>query len=163
VGAAAPAIGAMTFAALDRPVALVFGSYSCPKLRSSAGELKRIAAEYHDQVSFRLVYISEAHADGGESQWQSTVNAREGIDLPAARSLDEKQEHAALCLRKLELPFAVVVDGMDSAAERAYQAWPSRLYLVNRDGRVAYQTRLGELDFHAGQLERAIREMLGTR
>jgi len=163
VGAAAPAIGAMTFAALDRPVALVFGSYSCPKLRSSAAELKRIAAEYHDRVSFRLVYISEAHADGGESQWQSTVNAREGIDLPAARSLDEKQEHAALCLRKLELPFAVVVDGMDSAAERAYQAWPSRLYLVNRDGRVAYQTRLGELDFHAGQLERAIREMLGTR
>ena len=76
---------------------------------------------------------------------------REGIDLPAARNLAEKQEHAALCLRKLSLPFAVVVDGMDAAAEHAYQAWPSRLYLVGRDGKVAFQTRLGELDFHAGR------------
>ena len=52
-----------------------------------------------------------------------------------------------MCLRKLTLPFAVEVDGMDAAAERAYQAWPSRLYLVGRDGKVAFQTRLGELDF----------------
>jgi len=52
---------------------------------------------------------------------------------------------------------------MDAAAERAYQAWPSRLYLVGRDGKVAFQTRLGELDFHADALERAIREMLARR
>jgi tetratricopeptide (TPR) repeat protein len=164
VGAAAPAVGTLTFAGLARPVVLVFGSYTCPKLRSSAADLKRIAAQYHERVDFRLVYISEAHADGGpEAQWQSTINQKEGIDLPAARNLAEKQDHAALCLRRLTLPFGVVVDGMDAAAERAYQAWPSRLYLVGRDGKVAFQTRLGELDFHADDLERAIREMLARR
>jgi tetratricopeptide (TPR) repeat protein len=164
IGAAAPAVGTLTFVGLKRPVALVFGSYTCPKLRSSAADLKRIAEQYHERVDFRLVYISEAHANGGaESQWQSTINQKEGIDLPAARNLAEKQEHAALCLRRLTLPFGVVVDGMDAAAERAYQAWPSRLYLVGRDGKVAFQTRLGELDFHADDLERAIREMLARR
>jgi tetratricopeptide (TPR) repeat protein len=164
VGATAPPVGTLTFAGLARPVVLVFGSYTCPKLRSSAAGLKRIAAEYHDRVDFRLVYISEAHANGGvESQWQSTINQKEGIELPAARDLAEKQEHAALCLRRLTLPFGVVVDGMDAAAERAYQAWPSRLYLVGRDGRVTFQTRLGELDFHADDLERAIREILSRR
>ena len=164
VGAAAPPVGRLTFAGLARPVALVFGSYTCPKLRSSADELKRIAAEYHERVDFRLVYISEAHASGGpEPQWQSTINQKEGIDLPAPRNLAEKRDHAALCLRKLTLPFAVEVDGMDAAAERAYQAWPSRLYLVGRDGKVAFQTRLGELDFHADDLERAIREILARR
>lgn len=164
MGTAAPAIGTLTFARVPRPVVLVFGSYTCPKLRTSAAELKRIAAQYHDRVDFRLVYISEAHADGGaESQWQSTINQKEGIDLPAPRNLAEKQDHAALCLRKLELPFAVAVDGMDAAAERAYAAWPSRLYLVGRDGKVAFQTRLGELDFHADRLEQAIREMLARR
>jgi tetratricopeptide (TPR) repeat protein len=164
VGAAAPPVGALTFARLARPVVLVFGSYTCPKLRSSAADLKRIAAQYHERVDFRLVYISEAHANGGaESQWQSTINQKEGIDLPAARNLAEKQDHAALCLRRLTLPFGVVVDGMDAAAEQAYQAWPSRLYLVGRDGKVAFQTRLGELDFHADDLERAIREMLARR
>jgi tetratricopeptide (TPR) repeat protein len=164
VGAAAPPVGTLTFAGLKRPVVLVFGSYTCPKLRNSAADLKRIAEQYHERVDFRLVYITEAHANGGvESQWQSTINQKEGIDLPAARNLAEKQDHAALCLRRLTLPFGVVVDGMDAAAERAYQAWPSRLYLVGRDGKVAFQTRLGELDFHADDLERAIREMLARR
>ncbi len=163
-GAPAPPIGQLTFSALARPVALVFGSYTCPKLRTAAPDLQRAAVRYHGQIDFRLVYISEAHAGGGPgAPWQSTINSREGIDLPAARNLAEKQEHAALCLRKLQLPFALAVDGMDAAAERAYNAWPSRLYLVGRDGKVVYQTRLGELDFHADDLERAIHAMLGTK
>jgi tetratricopeptide (TPR) repeat protein len=164
IGAVAPSIGALTFAGLARPVVLVFGSYTCPKLRSSATDLKRIAAQYHQRVDFRLVYISEAHANGGaEAQWQSTINQKEGIDLPAPRNLAEKQDHGTLCLRRLSLPFAMVVDGMDAAAERAYAAWPSRLYLVGRDGKVAFQTRLGELDFHADAVEQAIRQALAGR
>ncbi|HLH20750.1 MAG TPA: tetratricopeptide repeat protein [Bryobacteraceae bacterium] len=162
-GAKAPAIGALHFEGLPRPVALVFGSYTCPKLRSSAADLKRLAERYGGRVDFRLVYIREAHAGGGQNQWQSTINQREGIDLAPARTAAEKKEHAALCLRKLELPFALTVDGMDAAAERAYAAWPSRLYLVGRDGKVAYETRLGELDFRAEDVDRAIRAMLDKR
>ena len=71
--------------------------------------------------------------------------------------MHEKQEHAALCLRKLELGFPAVTDNMDGAAESAYQAWPSRLYVIGRDGKVTFQTRLGELDFKAAELEAAIR------
>jgi tetratricopeptide (TPR) repeat protein len=164
VGAVAPPVGALTFTGLARPVVLVFGSYTCPKLRTSATDLKRIAAQDHRRVDFRLVYISEAHANGGaEAQWQSTINQKEGVDLPAPQNLAEKQDHATLCLRRLSLPFAMVVDGMDAAAERAYAAWPSRLYLVGRDGKVVFQTRLGELDFHADALERAIRQALAGR
>jgi hypothetical protein len=80
--------------------------------------------------------------------------------LAPARTLPEKQEHAALCLRKLDLPFPAVIDGMDGAAELAYQAWPSRLYLVGRDGKVAFSTRLGELEFRPVDLDAAIRETL---
>jgi tetratricopeptide (TPR) repeat protein len=161
VGSRAPAIGTLDLGRLGKPVVLVFGSYTCPKLRSSAAGLKRIAEQYRDRVDFRLVYIREAHAqDGAESQWQSSINIKEGISLAPARTLPEKQEHAALCLRKLDLPFSAVVDGMDGAAETAYQAWPSRLYLVGRDGKVAFSTRLGELEFRPGDLESAIREIL---
>ena len=143
---------------------LVFGSYTCPKLRGSAADLKRLAAAYRDRVDFRLVYIREAHAEGGaESQWQSTINIKEGISLAPARTLPEKQDHAALCLRKLDLPFPAVVDGMDGAAEIAYQAWPSRLYVIGSDGKVAFQTRLGELDFRPAELDAAIREILAKR
>jgi tetratricopeptide (TPR) repeat protein len=160
-GSRAPSIGTLDLSRPAKPIVLVFGSYTCPKLRGSASDLKRLAAEYRDIVEFRLVYIREAHAGGGaESQWQSTINVKERVSLAPARTLPEKQDHAALCLRKLDLPFPVVVDGMDGAAETAYHAWPSRLYLIGRDGKVAFNTRLGELDFHPSELEAAIREIL---
>ena len=160
-GSPAPAIGTLDLSRPAKPVVLVFGSYTCPKLRHSAADLKRLAEAYRDRVDFRLVYIREAHAEGGaESQWQSTINVKEGISLAPARTLPEKQDHANLCLRKLDLDFPALVDGMDGAAETAYQAWPSRLYLVGRDGKVAFQTRLGELDFRPAELDAAIREIL---
>jgi tetratricopeptide (TPR) repeat protein len=164
LGTAAPPVAGLDLAHPQKPVILVFGSYTCPKLRTSAPELKQIAVKYKDRVEFRLVYIREAHAEGGpESQWQSTINIKDGISLAPARTLSEKQDHAALCLRKLDLPFPAVVDSLDGTAETAYQAWPSRLYLVGRDGKVAFQTRLGEQDFQPVELEAAIRAILAGK
>jgi Flp pilus assembly protein TadD len=160
VGAPAPQIDGLALAHPAKPIVLVFGSYTCPKLRGSATELKRISQQYRGQADFRLVYIREAHAPG-ESQWESTINEREGIALGPARNIAEKREHADLCLRKLDLPWPAVVDTMDGAAESAYQAWPSRVYIVNRDGRIVFHSRLGELDFHPGDFEKALREILG--
>lgn len=163
-GAPAPPIATIELARPSKPVVLVFGSYTCPKLRASAADLKRISEQYRDLVDFRLVYIQEAHADAGpEAQWQSTINEREGISLPPARDLPEKREHAELCVRKLNLPWTAVVDGMDGAAEKVYQAWPSRVYVIGPDGRVAFNSRLGEFDFHPAEMDAALREILAKR
>jgi tetratricopeptide (TPR) repeat protein len=133
---------------------LVFGSYSCPNFRASADELKRLYREYGASTPFLLVYIREAHATG---TWQSTRNEREGVELMPAANLAAKQDHAAMCSRKLHLPFPAVVDGMDDAIENAYAAWPSRLFVIGKDGRVRYSTRLTELDFHPEELRAVIR------
>jgi Flp pilus assembly protein TadD len=162
VGTPAPAIEGLALTHPAKPVVLVFGSYTCPKLRSSAADLKRISQQYRGVADFRLVYIREAHAqDSSDAQWQSSINEREGIALAPVRNLKEKSEHADLCLRKLDLPWPAVIDGMDGTAESAYQAWPSRVYIVDRDGRVAFSSRLGELDFHPTEFEAALREILG--
>ncbi len=135
---------------------IVFGSYSCPNFRSSADELKRLYREHGTRVPFLLVYIREAHAAGS---WQSTRNEREGVELQPAVSMTEKKDHALMCSRKLHLPFPAVVDEMNGTAENAYAAWPSRLFVVGKDGRVRYSTRLTELDFHPAELERVLRGM----
>ena len=163
-GAPAPPIPGLDLTHLARPVVLVFGSYTCPKLRGSAAGLKRLSEQYRGKVDFRLVYIREAHAAGtAEAGWQSTINEREGISLAPARDLSEKNQHAEFCVRKLNLPWPVIVDGMGGEAEAAYQAWPSRVYLVDRGGRVAFQSRLGELDFRPADLDSALRQVLGGR
>ena len=135
---------------------VVFGSYSCPNFRSSADELKRLYREHGTRVPFLLVYIREAHANG---DWQSTRNEREGVELAPAANLAQKQDHATMCSRKLHLPFPAVVDGMNGAVENAYAAWPSRLFVIGKNGRVRYSTRLTELDFHPAELETVLRNM----
>ena len=49
-----------------------------------------------------------------------------------------------------------VVDGIDNAVASAYGGWPDRLYLVGRDGRIAFQGGEGLFGFKPGELERAL-------
>jgi tetratricopeptide (TPR) repeat protein len=137
------------------PVVLVFGSYSCPNFRGSAEALKSMQRRYGARVPFLLVYIREAHATG---DWQSTRNMRDGVTLPPAATMAEKEGDATMCSRKLHLPFPALVDGMDGAVETAYNAWPSRAFIIDREGRVVYSTRLTELDFHAETMESVLRK-----
>ncbi len=142
------------------PVVLLFGSYSCPNFRSAAEALKSMGKRYGARVPFLLIYIREAH---GGNTWESTRNQREGIDLAPAASLAEKQDHAAMCSRKLHLPFPSLVDGMDGAVENAYNAWPSRAFIIDKTGHILYSSRLTELDFHAAEMEAALRAASGDR
>ncbi len=142
------------------PLVLVFGSYSCPNFRGSAEALTSLYHNYGTRIPFLLIYIREAHAQG---DWQSTRNERDDIALAPANTFAEKQEHASMCTRKLHLPFPSLVDGMDGTVEKAYNAWPSRVFVVGRDGRIEYRTRLTELDFHPAEMEAALRDAIGVK
>jgi Iodothyronine deiodinase len=50
----------------------------------------------------------------------------------------------------------VLIDGLDDAVARAYGAWPDRLYLIGRDGRIAFQGGEGPFGFKPDELEAAI-------
>jgi tetratricopeptide (TPR) repeat protein len=153
VGSTAPEFPALG----TKPVVLIFGSYTCPQFRGASAALNELADKYASRMRFLLVYVKEAH---GSSAWESTINEREGVVMPPPRNLAEKQEHADVCSRKLNLRFPVVVDGMNGEIEAAFGAWPSRVYVVGGDGHVAFNSGLGELDFHPDRLEDAIRKTL---
>jgi thiol-disulfide isomerase/thioredoxin len=137
-------------------VLLVFGSYSCPNFRAAAPSLNNLYKRYGKQVPFLMVYIREAHST---EDWQSTRNDREGVVIEPAKTMDEKSSHASMCIRKLNIPFPAVVDGMDGKVEAEYQAWPSHAYLVDAKGIIRYSTGLTELEFRADELEAALKEL----
>jgi tetratricopeptide (TPR) repeat protein len=139
------------------PVVLIFGSYSCPNFRSAADALNAWFQRYGRQVRFLLVYIREAHADG---DWQSTRNVREGITVAPAGTMQDREEHALMCKRELHVNFDTLVDSMDGGAEAAYAAWPSRAFVIGRDGRIRYSTRLTQQDFRAEEMEEALQEAI---
>lgn len=139
----------------DGPVLLVFGSYTCPNFRGAADALNKLYPEYKNQIPFYLIYIREAHST---KDWASTRNQREGIVLEPAANMGERQDHAAMCIRKLHIEFPTLLDSMEGAAEKAYAAWPSKAYLVDKRGKILFSTGLSEQDFHPSELEAALRK-----
>ena len=100
-------------------------------------------------MDFYVVYIHEAHpADG----WVLESNTDAEIDVLNARSIEERQGVATMCSTKLSLSIPVFVDGMDNAADRAFNAWPERLYVISTDGTVAYQGGKGPYGFDPEEL-----------
>ncbi|HXY39649.1 MAG TPA: tetratricopeptide repeat protein [Vicinamibacteria bacterium] len=126
---------------LGHPLLLAFGSFTCPQFRHGAPVLNDLYRRFHDRVEFRLVYIREAHPQG---EWQSTINARQGVSLAEARSPGERGEHAALCRERLQIPYQAVVDDMDGRAEKAFSAFPSHAFVLDGTGKVTYATPLDE-------------------
>jgi hypothetical protein len=49
---------------------------------------------------------------------------------------------------------------MDDAAGQAYNAMPERLYLIGKDGRIAYKGGVGPMFFFPDEWERAIGDHL---
>jgi hypothetical protein len=60
------------------------------------------------------------------------------------------------------MEFPVLVDRSDNAVASAYGGWPDRLYLVGRDGRIAFQGREGPFGFRPAELDAAIRAELAA-
>ncbi len=116
--------------------------------------------EYGERVQFLLIYIREAHA---ADAWALKINARRGFDVPLARTYEEKDTYADMCVRRLDIAFPTLVDRMDFPVERRYTAWPERMYLVDADGVIVYKGGPGPYGFDPGELEEAIREELAEQ
>ena len=67
---------------------------------------------------------------------------------------------ASTCAVNLKLDMPMVFDRVDNAVASAYGGWPDRLYLVRRDGRIAFQGGEGPFGFKPEELERAIEREL---
>ena len=67
---------------------------------------------------------------------------------------------AQACALRLELSIPTLLDDMRNSTDLKYYALPDRLYLVGRDGRVAYRGAPGPWGFIAAELEQAIEDYL---
>ena len=113
---------------------------------------------YGDDVEFFVVYIREAHAL--DSSWPMGGGNMPIVEDP--ETLEERKQVAAVCMTKLALePMPALVDDIADTANRAYAAWPDRLYLIGKDGRVAYAGGPGPFAFKPDELEEAIAKELG--
>jgi type I thyroxine 5'-deiodinase len=104
-----------------------------------------------------VVYILEAHP---VDAWQDEDNQREKISIESPTTFAERCEVAGTCATKLALRIPAVIDNLANSTEKAYTAWPDRLYVVDREGRVAYKSKPGPFGFKPAELEVALKRVL---
>ena len=122
------------------------------------GELDELYERYGERVAFFIVYIREAHPEDG---WVLEVNREEEIALVDPTSVEERAAAAEACTARLETRIPTLLDGVDDAVASAYGGWPDRLYLIGRDGTVAFQGEVGPDGFKPAELAHAIEVELG--
>ena len=107
-------------------------------------------------MAFYAVYIQEAHPS---DIWQMESNVRQNVIFRNPRSEGERFQVADSCVRTLGIEFPALIDRMDNAVEAEFTGWPDRLYLIGRDGKVAYKSAPGPFGFHPAQLEAELRAL----
>jgi Iodothyronine deiodinase len=121
------------------------------------GALEELYDRYGSEVAFLIVYIREAHPEDG---WVLADNRREGVELVDATTLDEREDAAHACAVSLRTRIPMALDRLDDQVASQYGGWPDRLYLVGRDGRIAYQGGEGPFGFLPEELAAAIEREL---
>ena len=100
-----------------------------------------------------MVYIREAHAS---DVWQDPDNLSDNVVFASPRDYNQRAAMGQMCVAKLGIQMPAVIDGFDNATERAYTGWPDRMYLIDRDGKVAFKSPPGPFGFKPKALEEAI-------
>jgi alkylhydroperoxidase family enzyme len=104
-------------------------------------------------VQFLAVYVREAHPVEG---WRMASNDRVGVTFSQPRSQAERTSVAARCCTTLEITMPLLVDTMDDRVNHTYSGMPDRLYVIGRDGRVAYKGGRGPFGFKPGEMEQSL-------
>jgi Iodothyronine deiodinase len=119
--------------------------------------LNKLYQQYQNQVSFLVVYITEAHPS---DVWQMESNVKEKVVFASPRSQDERASVAGTCVRKLGIQIPALLDEFGNSTENAYTAWPDRIYLIDRAGNVAFKSKPGPFGFKPEDLQAALRKVL---
>jgi Iodothyronine deiodinase len=104
-----------------------------------------------------MVYVREAHPTDG---WRTSDNDRPGVVGSVAtiqpRTYDERAGVAQTCGKLLGLAFPMVVDTIDDRAGNLYSGMPGRLYVIDREGKVAFKSGRGPYLFKPAELEQSL-------
>ncbi len=119
--------------------------------------LEKIYQTWKDKAEFFVIYIREAHPTDG---WMLPGN--EKIQVQDPTTLEERRAVAGRCMKDLGFSIPPLVDDMNDAANLAYAGWPERLYVIGKDGKIAYAGGMGPMHFSPNECAAFLKEYLSN-
>lgn len=95
--------------------------------------MEKMYRDYNDIAEFRIVYLREAHA--ADSSWPMRFARKMGITQH--KDYGDRCVVAELMMEEENVTIPCIIDDFDNKVNIAYKAWPTRLFVVRKDGRLA--------------------------
>lgn len=136
-----------------KPVVLTFGNFTCGPFRSMFPGVEEIHKRFEQEATFIGVYVREAHPTDG---WKMESNNRVGVAVSQPKTFQERMVVASQCHLLLKPLMPLLVDEINDPVGHAYSGMPARLYVIDREGKVAYKSGRGPFGFKSGEMEQAL-------
>lgn len=120
------------------------------------GDIGQIYSDYKDHADFLTVYVREAHPS---DEWQMKSNVKDDVCYAQPKTLGQRVAIAKDFTARYKFPLPFGIDDMSNAADKAYAAWPERLYILDETGHIVYRGGMGP--FHYKPAE--VREWLAAK
>ena len=83
-------------------------------------------------------------------------NDRVGIKIAQPKTKEERTHVAAKYCAAAELAIPLVVDTIDDTTGDAYSAFPDRIYIIDKQGKVAYKGGRGPFGYKPQEMEQVL-------
>ena len=128
-----------------------------------------IYKKYRDDIEFMVIYVREAHPTDkwwlAETKLMRVImewaNAYPSYDLMEPETIEERRAAALACQAKLLEDMPVFVDHMDNNVDLTYVAWPTRVYFLDKEGKVHYDSGLGPYGLSPEDLDAELAKYIG--
>ena len=82
--------------------------------------------------------------------------------IPQTTDVKLRAEVAAMCVATLKLSVPTVIDKEDNKVNAIYAGWPDRMYVVGKDGKIAYMGGPGPWGFKPNEVENWLKQNFPT-
>jgi len=104
---------------------------------------------YKKIAEFRIVYIREAHA--ADSDWPMKYAKEKGIT--EHKNFGQRCTTAEMMMTEKNVTIPCIIDNMDNSVNDSYKAWPTKVFLVRKDGKLGVAAKQGPWGYKPGLKE----------
>ncbi len=79
------------------------------------------------------------------------------------KRFEERKGLAKILVDRLGYRMPLAIDTMDRRTEKAFAAWPERIYILGAGGKVLYKGGMGPFGFHPEEAEKALAPLVPPR
>lgn len=88
------------------------------------------------------------------------ANIQDKILIEDPKTLEERRKVAREFAEQFKISLPILVDTLDDQAEKAFAAWPDRIYVLDAEGKIAYKGGPGPRGFNVAEAAAVLAKLL---